>query len=242
MIPPPCDPPDDPPRRAEVRRHAPFDVRAQHLHGDDLAIVAGAVHLAERGRGHRLPLERLEHLVDASPVALPDRACHGVERHRRHLVDQRAQLREVRVGDQVGTRREDLRKLDEGGSEVRDGSHEFLRAKRMVLRGSLDRRAPPQPSAIVPQERDGERTEGEDDAEGVHTDKLPRTDGPRRAAKKWRSRRTATRTMRNEPKSNYPQVCHFGILHEGCLAARFSPLFSPPRSSPPPSSLLAPFW
>ena len=49
-------------RRAAARslRHRALDVRAQHLHRDDLALVARAVHLAERRRGDGHALERVE--------------------------------------------------------------------------------------------------------------------------------------------------------------------------------------
>ena len=92
----------------------------------------------------------------------------GVERHRRHEVDEGAERGEVRLGNQVRACREHLRQLHEGRSELGDLRNQRPRSPLMKRGGPHERSAPPEPATLVTKERNDERPEGENDAESVH--------------------------------------------------------------------------
>jgi hypothetical protein len=86
--------------------------------------------LGDRRGGQRLLVDVRE---DAgADVALDDRAELG-ERHGREVVDEPAELLEVDVGEQVGTRGEDLAELDERRAELLERLTELARALRRRL-------------------------------------------------------------------------------------------------------------
>ena len=97
----------------------------------------GGVNLAEAGAAKRLLLERLEELADTRAQLLFDGLLDFLERHRRDVVLKVLQLVDVRLGEQVGSRRKDLSELDVGRPEL---DEPLAKGLRLRLDVSLYRR------------------------------------------------------------------------------------------------------
>jgi hypothetical protein len=80
------------------------------------------------GRGRERLLADLGE--DGGPEVGLDHGAHDVERHRRNVVDEPAQLLDVRVGQQVRPRGEDLTELDERRAELLERLAELAGALR----------------------------------------------------------------------------------------------------------------
>ncbi len=155
-------------RRTQVAIDRELDARPQHLHRDIVSVPARAMHLTERGRSDRRTIDRLEHRLGFLPVRRDDLPTDLLPRHRRHLIRERAELREIGLRDQVRARSENLRELHERRPQRRDARDQSLGALLVERRRADDRRAPPQPSPLIAQQRDDEGAEREEDAERVH--------------------------------------------------------------------------
>jgi hypothetical protein len=94
------------------------------------------VDLRDRGGRDRLRVDTRE---DVAEGAADDR-LELRERHRRHLVDEPAQLLDVDVGQEVGPRGEELPQLDVGRAEALEGEPEVARAlaRRRALADDAD--------------------------------------------------------------------------------------------------------
>ena len=94
-------------------------VRTLHL-DDDLGVVGQGrpVHLADRGRGDRSLVELDERLLDGEAELLADDALDVLDRDRRDVVLELAQLRDDVRRHDVGARREQLAELDERRAEL----------------------------------------------------------------------------------------------------------------------------
>src|SRR5690606_18896870 len=149
----------------EVEGDHLLDPGAQHLDGDLLTTDPGAVDLTQARRRDGLDLEVLEGLLyGPAEFRLEDRSDR-VERLGRHAVLQRADRREVRLGDDVGAGAEDLGELDEGRPERGDRRGQSLRPLTVGLGASSEGAAEDDPAPAVPQERDDERCQAPDDDE-----------------------------------------------------------------------------
>ena len=134
---------------------------AQHLDHDLAALVGGAVHLAERGRGERLGVEPVEDGGRLIAQLRPDHPLGHARRQRGHLVGQRADGGEVGLGQDVGPGGEDLGQLDEGGAEIGEGAGESRRSTSVALVVSPARAAEDDEAAAI-----AEKGEGEGEAAG----------------------------------------------------------------------------
>jgi hypothetical protein len=106
-------------QRLDVLGDALPDAGPLHLHRH-LAAVAEprAMHLAERGRGQRGRVELREALREPDTELARDDLLDLGERKRRDVVLEAAQRLDVRGGQDVGARREELAELDEGGAHL----------------------------------------------------------------------------------------------------------------------------
>jgi hypothetical protein len=111
-----------PAQDAEVALDQPFDVRPLYL-DDDLVTFAqaGAVHLRDRRRRQRAPVERREQPVGRLAQFTIDDREHLRRRQRLDVVLQTRQLERDRRGDQVGARRQQLAELDEDAARFLQG-------------------------------------------------------------------------------------------------------------------------
>ncbi len=133
------------PRRLVQQRQVGLDLarraRPLHLHGDLPPVrKRRTVHLADRRRCDRLPLEVEEEPVESVTEILLDHALGLLERERAHVVLKAAQL-----GDDVGrhdvrSRREQLAELDESRPELVEQLAQMLAARGADAR--LRRRKP----------------------------------------------------------------------------------------------------
>ncbi len=161
----------DPPRRLGVS-HGEADRRAQHgeievdllddqgtPHLDDHVVSRSeqpAMRLGDRGRRERLRLEAHEgvrtEVGDHHRLDLR-------ERDRRHAVDQACELLDVDVGQEIGTRREELPELDERGPELLETAAERPRplARGVAASDHADLGEDPPQSALVCDPPDGKR-------------------------------------------------------------------------------------
>jgi len=161
-------PPDDARRRDHVARHHALHVGAQHLDGDVLAVVAGAVHLPQRRGGDRDGIPRVEQLAGALAVRPLDHALYRLRRDRGDPVGERRHGPEIRLGEQVGAPGEHLGDLDEARAEVCDRRHQRLGAAA-VKRCTAPRRAPDDdPAPDVAPERQQERKDAQEHVERTH--------------------------------------------------------------------------
>ena len=101
VVPVTGDPPENAAGGAQVGLDECFHAGAEHFHGDVAPLPAGAMHLAERRGGDGLAVERLEERCRAHPIGHQDLALDRIGRDRWHLVVQRAELADVRLGDEV---------------------------------------------------------------------------------------------------------------------------------------------
>ena len=143
------DPFDNPTGNAYVARNDLLDMRSQHLHHDLAPLIARTVHLPERTCRKRHGIERVEYRIGIDAPRALNRGADCGPRHRRHLVGERAECAEVRLGDKVGAGSKDLREFDEGRAERRDRIDERSRATFMECRVAYGRRAPTNPSPMI---------------------------------------------------------------------------------------------
>lgn len=95
------------------------DGRSLHFDHHLLAgVQRGNVHLGDRGSGKWLSVERGEHILQRSAQVGFDHLAHHLEALGRHLVPEQGELRHQFVGEDAGTRADDLTQLDVGGSQV----------------------------------------------------------------------------------------------------------------------------
>ena len=98
----------------EVDAHRLVDARPLHLHHDARAVgQLRPVHLADRRRRHRLPVEAGEDLGQRGLELLLQHLGDGVARRRAHVVLEHAQLGGGLRRDEVGAGGEDLPELHE---------------------------------------------------------------------------------------------------------------------------------
>ncbi len=115
------------------------DAGPPHLEHD---IVAGgqqpAMRLRDRSRGERLRVDAHERLL--AEVGQHDSLDLREGDSRRDVVHEPAQLLDVDVGQEIGTRREELAELDEGRPELLEPAAERLRplARRVAASGHAD--------------------------------------------------------------------------------------------------------
>ena len=103
----------------EIGLHHLGDVRAADLQGNGPAVAQDrAMNLGDRGRGHRLRIEREENLGQRRAVILGQDLLDLDERKRPHVVAQRGELVGVGFGKEVGPGAEHLAELDECRPEV----------------------------------------------------------------------------------------------------------------------------
>eukprot|EP00964_Phaeocystis_antarctica_P003365 scaffold1801_cov57-Phaeocystis_antarctica.AAC.2 len=89
-----------------------------HLDGNLLALVHGAVHLAERGACERLQLERVEDALHRGAQLRVDDRGHALAGDGGHRVLQRDECVDVGLREEVGPRRGDLAELDHRRAEA----------------------------------------------------------------------------------------------------------------------------
>jgi hypothetical protein len=110
----------------EVESHLLDDPRPAHLDDDGAAALQErGVDLGDRGARQRLLVDRGEVL---EPDVLGDRLAQRRKRQRLDVVDERAELLDVDVRQQVGPRGEQLTQLDERGAELLERLAEANRA------------------------------------------------------------------------------------------------------------------
>ncbi len=161
----------DPERRIEVHRHELLDAGPEHLDHDFVPVERRPVHLAQRGRAQRLGIEALKERLGARAVLLRDHVADDLHRQRRDAVGQRADLAEVRLGEDVGAGREHLRELDEGGPQRGDRRRQPPRTHAMRILGQPPRPADEHPAAPITEEGQDERTEAPEDDQGPHVNR-----------------------------------------------------------------------
>jgi hypothetical protein len=112
------------PQQVEVERDLLDDARAPDL-DDDLAAVLqqGRVDLRDRACRERLAIDACE---DVAGECILDDPLDLLERQRRNLVDEPAELLDVHVRQQVRTRGEQLAELDERRAELLEGGAKGL--------------------------------------------------------------------------------------------------------------------
>ena len=147
----------------EVFRHLLADAGALHL-DDHVAPVARqrAVHLAERGGGHRLRVELGERLRDAHAEFGVDDLLDLRERERPDLVLEACERVNVGRRQEVCARGHELRQLDEGRPHLLHVGGQFLHlggrdlAVRRALDGRVESRALDEVGAPVLHEEQGD--------------------------------------------------------------------------------------
>jgi hypothetical protein len=132
------------------------DARPLNLDRDPAPVAQGrAVHLAQRGRRHRLRLELGEGLGEPDAQLRADDGLHVHERERLDLVLEPGQRFHVGEGKDVGARGEELAELDEGrphlleiggkmlGELLFAGSDHRRVGDRLIEAGALHEVGPP---------------------------------------------------------------------------------------------------
>ncbi len=133
------------------------DAGSSHLDDDcPAALHERPVRLRDRGRRERLGIDAREDV--RTEIGLD----HGVdlgERHRRHLVDEAAELLDVHVGQEVRPRGEELAQLDEGRAELLQRAPESFRTLtcRVSVTDDADLREHPAESGTAGDPGDGQR-------------------------------------------------------------------------------------
>jgi hypothetical protein len=103
-------------RHIQVESDEFLDTGAKHLDCDDVITDPRAMHLTETGRRDRYGLEVAEHVIHRTAEFRLDDAAYVLERIGRHLILEPADAAQVRFGEDVGARAEDLSELDERGT------------------------------------------------------------------------------------------------------------------------------
>ena len=150
-----------------------LDTGAEHLHDDIPSIHAGPVHLSERRGGERHDIEELEHRLRWRAVALDQARANLVGRDARNTVGERADGADVRLGDDVGAAREELRQLDERRPERGERPDHLLGAAGVERLGARRGSTEEQPSALVAAKAHEQREEPEQDLDHTHCTTYP---------------------------------------------------------------------
>ena len=98
------------------------DLRPLHLDHDLFSgAQPGSVHLRDRRRRDRCPVESFEHVVEGAAEVELDDPAHDVERLGRHAIAKQLELAHQLLGEQAFAARNDLAELDVGRPQRAEG-------------------------------------------------------------------------------------------------------------------------
>ena len=124
--------------RLEIFHHPLADLRTLDFHRDRAAVAQrGAMHLAQRRRGHRLVFEILKGFRKADAELFADDFFDFGEAERLDLILQPGERVEVSRREQLHARREELADLDEGGPELLEVGRQLVGFRRLLRRDLL---------------------------------------------------------------------------------------------------------
>jgi hypothetical protein len=144
------------PQERQVHLDLLEDPRATDLdHDVASALEERTVRLRDRRRCKRSGIDACE---DVGTEVSPDHRVDLGEGHRRHLVDEVAELLDVHVGQQVRPRRQELAQLDKGRAELLECLAKALRrlTRRFAMADDADLRKHPAETGTAGDPRDGQ--------------------------------------------------------------------------------------